>query len=107
MKKALPLYCWLCALVALLLASAVVSAEDKKKIVFLAGNPSHGFGAHDHQAGCMLLAKCLNESGLPVTTEVVTGGWPKDEAVLTGRGWRGRLAADSIVLQIGNLSARG
>jgi type 1 glutamine amidotransferase len=84
MKKALPLYCWLCALVALLLASAVVSAEDKKKIVFIAGNPSHGFGAHDHEAGCKLLAKCLNESGLPVTTEVVTRGWPKDESVLDG-----------------------
>jgi hypothetical protein len=53
MRKALPLNCWLCALLALLLASAV-SAEDKKKIVFIAGNPSHGFGAHDHQAGCML-----------------------------------------------------
>jgi type 1 glutamine amidotransferase len=84
MKKAFPLYCWLCALVALLLAAGLAPAEDKKKIVFIAGNPSHGFGAHDHQAGCMLLAKCLNESGLPVTTEVVTRGWPKDESVLDG-----------------------
>jgi type 1 glutamine amidotransferase len=85
------------ALVALSLLSASftsVRADEKdaskKKIVFIAGNPSHGFGAHDHKAGCMLLAKCLNESGLPVTTEVITNGWPKDESKLEG--------ADCIVI---------
>ena len=30
-----------------------------KKIVFVAGKPSHGYGAHEHNAGCMLLAKEL------------------------------------------------
>lgn len=53
-----------------------------KKIVFLAGNPSHGFGAHDHQSGCMLLAWLLNQSGLPVQTEVHLHGWPQDSSVL-------------------------
>ena len=33
----------------------------KKKIVFLAGKRSHGYGAHEHRAGCLLLAKQLNE----------------------------------------------
>jgi type 1 glutamine amidotransferase len=53
-----------------------------KKIVFLAGNPSHGFGNHDHQSGCMLLAWLLNQSGLPVQAEVHLHGWPQDASVL-------------------------
>jgi type 1 glutamine amidotransferase len=59
-------------------------AQDKKKIVFIAGRRSHGFGAHDHKAGCHLLAKCLRESGLPVEPVVVENGWPTDESVLDG-----------------------
>ena len=90
MRKALPFIagsapCWRCCW-----RRPWFRPKSKKKIVFIAGNPSHGFGAHEHKAGCMLLAKCLNESGLPVTTEVVTSGWPKDEAVLDG--------ADGIVI---------
>jgi hypothetical protein len=53
-----------------------------KKIVFIAGRRSHGYGAHEHKAGCMLLAAALEESDLPVQTEVVTEGWPQDETVL-------------------------
>ena len=55
----------------------------KKKIVLIAGGPSHGYFSHDHYAGCMLLAKCLNESGLPVET-VVCKGWPKEAGALEG-----------------------
>ena len=54
----------------------------KKKALLLAGNPSHGFGAHDHLAGCSLLAKLLNESGLPIEAEVHSlqkQGWPSPE----------------------------
>ena len=40
-------------------ASAVDKANGKHKVLFLAGKPSHGYGAHDHLAGCMLLAKSL------------------------------------------------
>ena len=64
--------------------AAAVKAEGKKKIVFIAGRASHGFASHEHYAGCMLLAKCLNESGLPVETVVIKDGWPKDEKVLDG-----------------------
>eukprot|EP00913_Durusdinium_trenchii_P028342 g26570.t1 len=60
------------------------SAKGKKKIVLIAGKKSHGYGAHEHRAGCMLLAKALNESGLPVNAVVVTEGWPKDTSVLNG-----------------------
>ncbi|HEX3871474.1 MAG TPA: family 16 glycoside hydrolase [Pirellulales bacterium] len=53
-----------------------------KKIAFIAGKPSHGFGAHEHKAGCMLLAEAMNASGLPVKAEVYSYGWPEDASVL-------------------------
>jgi type 1 glutamine amidotransferase len=56
----------------------------KKKIVFVAGRPSHPAGEHEHRAGCMLLADHLNKSGLPLEAEVVTNGWPQDEKVFDG-----------------------
>lgn len=59
--------------------SAATSATGKKKALLLAGNPSHGFGAHDHLSGCSLLAKLLNQSGLPIEAEVHSlkdKGWP-------------------------------
>lgn len=62
--------------------SAPGSAGGKKKIAFIAGKPSHGFSAHEHRAGCLLLAKALNESGLPVVAEVYGPGWPSDPSVL-------------------------
>ena len=56
--------------------------EDHKKVVFLAGTRSHGYGAHEHRAGCLLLAKRLNaareENGLPVVATVYSGRWPSD-----------------------------
>ena len=67
----------------LLAQDAPAAGGGKKKIVFLAGRKSHAFGDHEHYAGCMLLAKRLNESGL-VQAEVVKDGWPKDESVLDG-----------------------
>jgi putative transposase len=64
--------------------------KKKKKICFVAGRPSHGYGSHEHNAGCMLLAKCLNESGLPVEAVVHKNGWPKDASFFDG--------ADAIVM---------
>lgn len=49
-----------------------------KKVVFVAGTPSHGYFSHEHNAGCKLLAKKLNESGEKVISTVYTNGWPKD-----------------------------
>ena len=58
-----------------------LSAEAAdRKIVFLAGAPSHGPGQHEHRAGCLLLQSCLtNVAG--VTSVVVSNGWPDDESV--------------------------
>jgi len=52
------------------------TAAETKKIVFLAGRPSHGWGAHEHYAGCKLLADALDASGLPVETVVYKHQWP-------------------------------
>jgi type 1 glutamine amidotransferase len=52
--------------------------QDRKKIVLLAGPPSHGYGYHEHNAGCLLLAKCLNENMPNVYATVYKNGWPKD-----------------------------
>ena len=54
--------------------------QRTRQIVFLAGRPSHGYASHEHYAGCMLLAKALNESGLNVQTTVIKI-WPEDTSV--------------------------
>ncbi len=72
------------------LASSVFAADtEKKKVVFVAGGPSHGFGAHDHLAGCNLLANKLKEAK-PGYETVVTQGWPVDEKVFDG--------ADAVII---------
>ena len=46
-----------------------------KRIVLLAGRPSHPPGMHEFRAGCLLLQKAL--SGIPgVTVQVYDMGWP-------------------------------
>ena len=54
-------------------------AADAKKIVFIAGRPSHGPGEHEHRAGCLLLKACLDK--VPgVTSIVYSNGWPDNPA---------------------------
>jgi type 1 glutamine amidotransferase len=53
-------------------------ADGRKKLVMVAGKPSHGPGQHEFRAGCMLLDKCLKESCPTLVTEVYSGGWPTD-----------------------------
>ena len=52
--------------------------EDRKKVVLIAGRRSHGYASHEHKAGCLLLAKLLNESMPNMHGTVYTNGWPKD-----------------------------
>ena len=60
----------------------VVENDPKRtrNIVFLAGRRSHGYASHEHRAGCMLLAKALDESDLNLTTKVISI-WPEDTSV--------------------------
>jgi hypothetical protein len=50
----------------------------RKKLVMVAGPRSHGYGAHEHNAGWLLLAKMLNENMPDIQAAVYTNGWPKD-----------------------------
>lgn len=59
-------------------------APAKKKIVFVAGKPSHKPGEHEHRAGCMLLADDINKSGLPIEAVVTSYGWPQDKSIFDG-----------------------
>lgn len=80
------------ALVAFCIVGTSARAEGKKKIIFIAGTPSHGFAQHEQNAGVMLLAKCLNETMSDKIETVVypshkendrmVNGWPKDPAAL-------------------------
>ncbi len=53
-------------------------ADARKKLVLVAGRPSHAAGQHEFRAGSMLVEKCL-EAGVPkLVTAVYTDGWPAD-----------------------------
>src|SRR4051794_31543547 len=60
-----------------------------KKIVFIAGNPSHGPGEHEYRAGCLLLQKCL-ATVRGITSIVYSNDWPKSADAFQG--------ADAIVI---------
>ena len=49
----------LLVLLVALVCPALESAAAVKKIVFIAGKPSHGPLQHEHRAGSLLLQKCL------------------------------------------------
>jgi hypothetical protein len=56
----------------------------KKRILFIAGSTTHRHGIHEYKAGSLLLAKALNESGLPVVAKVHWFNWPEDESCFDG-----------------------
>jgi putative membrane-bound dehydrogenase-like protein len=58
--------------------TAVFAQSPSKKVVFIAGKPSHGYGAHEHNAGCQLLCREL-QLAMPTAfgnCEVHLNGWP-------------------------------
>ena len=58
-------------------------AEEKAKVVFISGPPSHGRMKHEHRAGNMILAEALNQSGLDVKAVLVPHyGYPADKSIL-------------------------
>jgi hypothetical protein len=65
-----------------LFCAATLQAADKK-VLLIAGPPSHGPRAHEHNAGVQLLQKCL--AGVPgIKTEIALNGWPKNPAAFEG-----------------------
>lgn len=58
------------------------STSPKKKVKFVAGVRSHGYGAHEHYAGSMILANALRERLPQLQVEVFRDGWPSDPHAL-------------------------
>ena len=66
----------------LLLGLSCLSGQAKdKSVLFLAGEPSHGWNAHEFVAGSQLLAECLNEANVGIQASV-SEGWPADASAL-------------------------
>src|SRR4051812_16689816 len=64
--------------------TAVFAADGQpKKLILMAGKPSHPPRMHEFNAGVQLLAKCLSNAP-SVKTEVILNGWPKDEKAFDG-----------------------
>jgi len=57
---------------ALLISPAIA---DNKKVLFIEGGPSHGFGDHEHLGGSRILAQSINDANIGVEATVVTR-WP-------------------------------
>jgi type 1 glutamine amidotransferase len=78
MKTLVPLLCW-----SLLALAPLTGRTEDKKIIMIAGKPSHGPGEHEHRAGLLLFQKCL--AGYPgIQVEVYSNGWPANSEVLQG-----------------------
>ena len=56
--------------------------DSKKTVVFIAGGPSHGYGSHEHYAGCRLLADTIQKANPDIRCEVLRNGWPQDDSIL-------------------------
>ena len=73
----------------LLLFVTLGAGAAEKKIVLIAGKPSHPPGMHEFRAGCLLLQQCLaGVKGVSVT--VCSNGWPQVENAFDG--------ADAVVI---------
>lgn len=75
----------------LLVPTSILLAEDgdAKNLLLIAGDPSHGYGAHEHYAGLKILEQSLLEGGGQINVNVIKG-WPDDETLVE--------QADTIVI---------
>lgn len=69
-----------CLALTLATSASVFAEGDMRKLVIIAGKPSHPPRMHEFNAGVQLLNNCLKDvPGLEV--EIVLNGWPQDESV--------------------------
>lgn len=89
------------------LAAHAKTPDGKPCVLLLAGKPSHGPGAHEHNAGVKLFAKALYQGAPEVVTKVhLNGGWPNadelkqaDTIVIYSDGGGGHLALQDSRLE--------
>jgi hypothetical protein len=66
---------WIALLGAAVLVSSLPLRGADKRIVLIAGRPSHPPGMHEFRAGCLLFQKAL--ASVPgITVQVYDNGWP-------------------------------
>ena len=65
-------------------ASVDSRTSRNKRVAFVSGARSHGYGAHEHKAGNILLARSLEKAMPGFDTAVFPNGWPQDEHALDG-----------------------
>lgn len=70
------------SVVAALISTAELRAEDKPKVLLIGHQPDHPWGSHMYLHTSGVLAKCLKLNGDIETT--VSDGWPADPAQLEG-----------------------
>jgi hypothetical protein len=71
--------------------------EQRKKIVLVAGAPSHASGEHEFNAGVKLLLRRLQKIDSVVAASYHDGGWPQDPTAMQN--------ADAIVVYADGLGA--
>lgn len=73
----------ICLTVALTTLNTSFAEDQAKKLVIMAGKPSHPPRMHEFNAGVQLLDKCLAD--VPdLNVEIILNGWPDDESVFDG-----------------------
>jgi len=77
-------------LTTVLLLTPALSVSAQKRVVFVAGPRSHGYGAHEHNAGSLLLGRLLTQENKGFDVVVHQNGWPADAKAFDG--------ADAIVI---------
>jgi hypothetical protein len=65
------------------LAGPAHATDKPRKLVLVAGTPSHPPGMHEFNAGVQLVAKCLKDFP-DLDVSVNLNGWPKNQAVFDG-----------------------
>src|SRR5947199_9177388 len=113
MTRPIHLARWLLLIVFMPAAFSLYAAD--KKIVLIAGKPSHGPGEHEFRAGCLLFKKCLDR--VPgISSVVYSNGWPDkpeafhgaDAVLIYADGGAGHPAIQRNHSQIlGDLAAKG
>ncbi len=82
----MPRFFPLLVLICLLCPPGIASAQDtpeRKKLVIVAGKPSHPPRMHEFNAGVQLLQACLKDSPA-IDAHIVLNGWPEDPSVFDG-----------------------
>ena len=59
----------------------LIANAETKKLVLIAGKPSHPPRMHEFNAGVQLLTKCLRQN-TDIDVTYCLNGWPKDESIL-------------------------